>query len=297
MQIFKKITFWLALLGLCASGMLILRMRANLTEPIMPPPVTPAAKPFPKAIGAAGIVEARSENTLIGAPVSGLVIQVHARVWDRVRAGDPLLTLDSRDLQANLAPQRSQVEVAKATLQRLRDQLARLEAVGDPRAVSAEDIKLRRSDIAVAEAQLEAALASVAQTERLIERMTVRAPIDGTILQVNIRAGEYLAANASQSPLVLGNIEELQVRADVDEQLAPRIRQGAKAVACLKGDSSNPIALDFSRIEPFIVPKRSLTGSNLERVDTRVLQVIFTFKNPTDRRIYVGQQMDIYIEE
>lgn len=297
MQIFKKVTFWLALLGLVASGLLVLRMRATLSEPIVPPPIAPTTKPFSKAIGAAGIVEARSENTLIGSPAPGLVTQVHVRVWDKVRAGDPLLTLDSRDLQANLAPQRAQVAVAQATLQRLRDQLTRLEAVDDPRAVSAEDIKLRKSDIAVAEAQLRAAAAGVEQTERLVERMTVRAPIDGTVLQVNVRAGEYLSANASQAALVLGNIEELQVRADVDEQLAPRIREGAKAVACLKGDSSNPISLEFARIEPFIVPKRSLTGSNLERVDTRVLQVIFTFRNPKDRRIYVGQQMDIYIEE
>jgi hypothetical protein len=51
------------------------------------------------------------------------------------------------------------------------------------------------------------------------------------------------------------------------------------------------------RIEPYVIPKVSLTGGSSERVDTRVLQVIFSFDNPSDRRLYVGQQMDLFIEE
>ena len=297
MLIFKKITFWLAILGVLATTSLILRSRASISEPVLPPPIAPAAKPFAHSVGAAGIVEARRENTLIGVPAAGLVTQVHVQVWDRVSAGEEILTLDTRDLNAALVPQRAQVSVAEATLQRLRDQLGRLEAVGDPRAISTEDLKLRRSDVAVAEAQLQAARAAVTQTEALIARYSVRAPIDGTILQVNIRAGEYISPNAATAPIILGAIDDLQVRADVDEQLAPRIKKGSRAVACVKGDSSNPIEMEFVRIEPFIIPKRSLTGTSIERVDTRVLQVIFKFRNPTDRAIYVGQQMDITIEE
>jgi len=51
------------------------------------------------------------------------------------------------------------------------------------------------------------------------------------------------------------------------------------------------------RIEPFVVPKRSLTGAPTERVDTRVLQVIFKFAHDPARPVYVGQQMDLYIRE
>jgi hypothetical protein len=43
------------------------------------------------------------------------------------------------------------------------------------------------------------------------------------------------------------------------------------------------------------VPKRSLTGDNRERIDTRVLQVIYRFEKPAFS-VYVGQQVDIYIE-
>ena len=49
-------------------------------------------------------------------------------------------------------------------------------------------------------------------------------------------------------------------------------------------------------MEPFVVPKKSLTGDNSERVDTRVLQVIYQFDRPAGRALFVGQQMDVYID-
>lgn len=297
MLIFKKISFWLALAGIVAASMLILRLQATVNQPVPPPPIMPAAKPFPNCLGAAGLVEALHENTNVGTPVPGLVASVAVNVWDKVEAGAVLFTLDSRDLQAALPVQEAQIQVATATLTRLRDQLARLEAVSDLRAISSEELQLRRSDIAVAEAQLKAAQAARAQTAALIERLTIRAPIAGTILQLNTRAGEYLTPSNPNAAIILGQIDQLQVRADIDEQLAPRMHPGARAVANVKGNAANPIPLEFVRIEPYIVPKRSLTGASIERVDTRVLQVIFRFANPQDGRVYVGQQMDIYIEE
>jgi len=55
------------------------------------------------------------------------------------------------------------------------------------------------------------------------------------------------------------------------------------------------VELEFVRIDPYILPKRSLTGDNSERVDVRVLQVIYRFKPPAFP-VYVGQQMDVFIE-
>ncbi|MDR1462431.1 MAG: ABC transporter ATP-binding protein, partial [Azoarcus sp.] len=100
----------------------------------------------------------------------------------------------------------------------------------------------------------------------------------------------------SRRPILLGNIDDVWVRADIDEQLAPRVIPGKPAVGYLKGDAAHPIPMDFVRIEPYVIPKQSLTGASTERVDTRVLQVIYHFRNPSDRRIYAGQQMDLFIE-
>lgn len=53
--------------------------------------------------------------------------------------------------------------------------------------------------------------------------------------------------------------------------------------------------LEFVRFEPFVVPKRSLTGDSTERVDTRVLQVIYRVERD-DIPLFVGQQLDVFIE-
>ena len=94
--------------------------------------------------------------------------------------------------------------------------------------------------------------------------------------------------------MLLGETEKLQVRAEVDEQNAPLVQASQPAAAFLKGSTENKMDLHFVRIEPFVVPKRSLTGDSLERVDTRVLQIIFEFDRPAFP-VYVGQQVDVFI--
>jgi len=175
--------------------------------------------------------------------------------------------------------------------------LARLQSVKDQRAVSEDDVERKWHEVEAAKRALIRARADLhlAQTQRdearaVLERLTVRAPRDGTILQVNVRAGEYAMVNANEPLILLGDIETFQVRADIDEVNAPLVEPGSPAVAYLKGQTEQAIALAFDRIEPYIVPKRSLTGDNRERVDTRVLQVIYQFNKP-NFPIYVGQQV------
>ena len=261
------------------------------------------------------------ENTRPGAPVGALVKSVEVKVWDKVKAGDVLFRLDDRDLQATLLTQRADIDTAKANLvvaraqrERIATRFERWNALAGTKSVSVDELANQKQDLLVADSQvvaaqaaLERAEAAVKQTGRLIDRLVVRAPIDATVLQVNTRAGEFApsgeftatasTAAASTAPIVIGDIDTLQLRCDIDEQIAPRMKPGLDAVAYLKGDTSRPIPLKFVRIEPFVIPKQSLTGASTERVDTRVLQVIYRFANPSDRTVYVGQQMDVYIEE
>ncbi len=51
------------------------------------------------------------------------------------------------------------------------------------------------------------------------------------------------------------------------------------------------------KLEPFVIPKRSLTGDATERVDTRVLQAIYEIAESADSAtVFVGQQMDVFID-
>jgi multidrug resistance efflux pump len=216
----------------------------------------------------------------------------------------------------------ARVREAQATLENARIVLARWQRVEDPRAVSPEELRQAKLGVEIAAArvkQFEAdltllkagawepdkqiAAAKVASAQAQVdaaktdlERLTVRAPVDGRLLQVKIRPGEFAQVGVLQDPLMLlGRTDVMHIRVDVDENEASRVRQGAPAVAYVRGNSSITTRLEFVRIEPFIVPKRSLTGDTTERVDTRVLQVIYAFE-PGNLPVYVGQQMDVYID-
>ncbi len=293
-MLLKKTTFYLAIVGVGATVALVARLNGQQSIPA--PPIDPSPNPYAMSVAASGIIEAMSDNISIGVTEAGLVTKVHVKVWDRVDEGQPLFTLDDRELRAQLLVNEANVGVASATLQRLQDQLSRLKSVNDPRAVSRDEVRTREHDVAVAQAQLEAARAQVAQNKVRLERMVVLAPRAGAILQVNIRPGEYASATPKAAAMVLGDVDHLQIRADVDEQNASRLQPGQTATAYVKGDTTAPIELRFVRIEPYVVPKVSLTGASTERVDTRVLQVIYSFERPADRPIYVGQQVDLFVK-
>jgi HlyD family secretion protein len=185
----------------------------------------------------------------------------------------------------------------------LTHQLEFVERVTDKRAISAEEVSRRRSAVDTAAAELAAAEAEVAagesqvravQTE--IERSTIRAPLATEVLQVKVRVGEFAPAAPTASPLILlGRSKPLHVRVDVDEHEGWRVRPGAKALAYVRGNTHLETPLTFVRFEPFVVPKTSLTGASTERVDTRVLQVIYRVDRD-NLPVFIGQQMDVFIE-
>lgn len=151
-------------------------------------------------------------------------------------------------------------------------------------------------DIDAARAQVRVARAQVHATEVDLERLTVRAPIEGEVLQVSIRVGEFAPSAALATPLmILGDTQRLYVRVDIDEYDAWRVRPNIPARGSLRGNRAIKFDLSFVRIEPYIVPKKSLTGGASERVDTRVLQVLYSFSRG-DLPVYVGEQMDVVID-
>lgn len=303
----KRLSFYLALAGIVAVTFLVLRLRqpAPSPEPLVPPPVSPYAA----SIGGRGLVESIDENIRIAPPASGLVERVLVSPGDSVGEGADLFQLDSRDAQASLRVQQAQVGVfraqvaeAETLLADRKDQLDRSAKLRERRVASEDEaerdrfawesasrqLERVRADLALAEAKLQAAQVA-------LDMRTVKAPRPARVLQVNIRPGEYTTVDPAAPALLLGDVSNLQLRVDVDESDAPRVRSGAAATAFLKGTREKPVALDFVRIEPYILPKKSLTGESTERVDTRVLQVIYRLRDPS-MPVYVGQQMDVFID-
>ena len=314
----KRLIFWLliltAVVGAFACVRLVLTSRKAI--PAAVPLNDPPRAPFPKSIGGRGLVESVNENVRIAPAVAALVSKVNVKVGDDVKAGDVLIEQDTRDAAALVASQEAefaalqkQLAEAEVGLADKRDQWARMEKLIATK-VASEDEKQRKLFAAqTAEAQFASMKARIASAEAQLNRtkvqldlLTIRAPRDGRVLQVNIRAGEYASpmtvmAGAMDPILILGQTEQLQLRADIDEDNASRVRPGMAAKAYIKGRRDVEIPLRFVRIEPYIVPKKSLTGESSEHVDTRVLQIIYRFDRPAVVGIYVGQQMDVFIDD
>jgi multidrug resistance efflux pump len=297
-------------------------------------------------VAGAGIVEAQTENISVGSQLPGVVTRVLVVVGQKVKAGEPLFTLDERAMRAELAVREANLAAAQAELGRLqalprpeeipptlakmraaeaimrqqKDLSERAKKLG--REAIAEEEMIRREhefnsakerfaeadaqlellkagawekDLAMARARVQQSQAQVEQTRVEIDRLTVRAQVDGEVLQVNVRPGEFVGAPHGQALIVLGDCSRLHVRVDIDERDIPRFHKEAPARAIVRGHHHLEFPLRFVRVEPFVVPKKSLTGDNSERVDTRVLQVIFALE-PQEQPVYVGQQMDVFID-
>jgi HlyD family secretion protein len=219
--------------------------------------------------------------------------------------------------QSQVTVAQGQVAVAGSTLADAQRQLDFATAVKDARVMSDEERSLRSMAVATRKAQMSSAEASVVAAEsgvaaaraavvaaeaRLevngveLDRSTVKAPIAGTVLQVRLRPGEFISQVGGPAVLTMGATKPLHVRADVDEHEAWRVRAGAGAEAQVRGNTKLKLPLKFVRFEPLVVPKKSLTGDATERVDTRVLQVIYAVESSPDFPLFVGQQMDVFIQ-
>jgi RND family efflux transporter MFP subunit len=281
-------------IGGIVLGIYVAMSGSKTIEPAQPVSEAPQS-PYPFFVAGSGLIEASTENIAIGTTVPGIVSKIFVETGGSVKIGEPLFRIDDRAVAAELALRQAAVKVSEAQLKDVKDNLSFYEKL-DKDSVTPEDLTKRRNTASIAEAQCALAVAQLNSTTTEMERLTVRAPVDGQVLQLNIHLGEFAPTGVLATPLImLGNINTLHVRVDVDENDAWRIQTGAAATGCLRGNKAISTTLKFVRFEPYVVPKRSLTGDSTERVDTRVLHLIYSFQRD-ELPIFVGQQMDVFID-
>jgi len=235
----------------------------------------------------------------------------------------------------NLAVAVAQVDNARATLKNAQDALDKQQHSYDldPRSVSMDALdnarnaqKVAATNLSVIERQYELTKAGawiydVQNQERqyialskayaaaaaLLAKYTIRAPSDGVVLTLQTGVGSYVSPTGAYDsytqgydPLIVMATPQahLQVRAYVDEILIDRMPDPGKIKAqmFIRGTQTH-VPLSFARIQPFVSPKIELSDSRQERVDVRVLPVIFRFENAAALHLYPGQLVDVYVGE
>jgi HlyD family secretion protein len=234
-----------------------------------------------------------------------------------------------------LAVALAQVENARATLKTAEDQLAKQEKIYalDPNGISQDILdnsrnaaKVAATALSVVEKQCDllkagawsyeitnqakqyAALARLsAAAEALLAKYTLVAPVDGVVLSIHAAVGSYASPQGAYGtyteafePLIVMSAPQtsLQVRCYVDEILVHRLPDPSRMVAkmFIQGTGLS-FPLEFVRLQPYVSPKIELSDQREERVDVRVLPVIFRFAKPADATLYPGQLVDVYIGE
>ena len=291
----KMIAPIIALAGLLYGIYFVVSARRD--TPVPPAAITePAPSPYANTVAGTGIIEASSENIEIASPIGAIVKSVNVTVGQSVKSGDVLFVLDDRGAASNVSIKQAALEVAKSNFVDAQQKFERWRKLADKQSVSVEEYKSRQNAAQAASARVKQAEAELKAAETDLEIRNVRAPIDGEILRLDVRAGEFAPAQAMGQPLiVMGATDTLYVRVDIDENDAWRVKPNMKARASLRGNKDIQTDLQYVRIEPFVIPKKSLTGQSTERVDTRVLQVIYSFPKGA-MQAYVGQLVDVHIE-
>jgi HlyD family secretion protein len=320
----NKLLVTLAIMGILA-GIVSAYIYGIKTKPL-PPAFTPASNPYEKGIYANGIIESyqpSGENINIYPEVPGVVTRILVAEGQHVNAGTPILMLDDSVQRANVEQLKAQAEsveeligLTKANLKSLQDtldkQMKSYEL--DPRSVSKDAldsaqnaVEVQKENLAVAQKQYDASFKAYQAANALLSKYVIHAPSDSAALAINTAVGSYISSQGTydsytgsfEPPIVMGMGDTqnyIGVRCYVDEILVHRLPQSSQMHArmSIRGTNIN-IPLEFVREQPYVSPKIELSNQRTERVDVRVLPVIFRFAKPKDITLYPGQLVDVYI--
>ena len=228
---------------------------------------------------------------------------------------------------------RAQVSAADAGLRTVQDQLDKLEAAArlNPKAVSrdamdnaANAVRVAHGNLVVAQRQYDLTRAGAwsydirtlqkqrdalqkgaAAAAALLEKYAVRAPMDGVVMSVNTAMGGYVSPQGTYDAYTRANVplvtmsagqNKLAVRVYVDEILVHRLPPGTVQARMFVRGTDVSVPLEFVRVQPYVSPKIQLSDQRAERVDVRVLPLLFRFKQPDKLAVYPGQLVDVYLQ-
>ena len=179
-----------------------------------PPPATVAAavaqrETWPSTLQAVGTIKA-ARGVRLSTEESGEITDITVKSGDRVKAGDLLLTLNDQVEQASRERQIANLELAKLLFER------------DRQLIKQKSIPQTQFDRS--KADLDSAIAQLAETEARLENMRVRAPFSGTVGIIHVRVGDYI--EPGDTITTLQDLSELDVDFTVPARHFPQLHQG-----------------------------------------------------------------------
>jgi multidrug resistance efflux pump len=227
-----------------------------------------------------------------------------ARESERAEARALLGAKSARLRQATLSKQRIEaLRLQKAVAQQeADDKSSEVEAMTAEVAAARARLEqlmapAHQDEVEAARARVQEAEAALELAEIALDKMELRAPIDGQILDVSVKPGEIAQAGAGAPAVVLADPSKLRVRAFIEEIDAPRIERGAKASVVADGLPQRQFAAQVASLGPQMKPKTLSSGLSTELFDTKVREVVLDLdESQHSSGLIIGLRVDVLVD-
>lgn len=217
-----------------------------------------------QSIEAVGEVYAK-EQVDVGAQVSGQITKLYVQIGDKVKAGDLIAQIDKDKQQndlditkAQLASTKANLESKKVALEIASSQYQREQKLYSNKATSLENLETLKNNFYGLKASVADLNAQVVQLEITLKNAekdlgytTIRAPMDGIIINVAVDEGQTVNANQSTPTIVkIANLDEMEIRMEIAEADVSKIKVGTAVKFSILNDPEKKYEAKISSIDP-----------------------------------------------
>jgi membrane fusion protein, multidrug efflux system len=230
----------------------------------------------------------------ISAKVAGQVLAVHVQDNQAVKAGDPLVEIDPRDYQAQLAQQRAKVMAAETEVRRAAADAKRYEEVYANEEISKQQLDNAQAAAASAQATLEKERAALQQDELNLSYTHITAPQAGLITKKAVEAGAYVQVGQTLLSIVP---QDVWVTANFKETQLTHMRPGQKVTIKIDAYPDHKLDGHIDSIQSgtgerfSVLPSENATGNYVKVVQRVPVKIVID--TPADQTIRLAPGMSV----
>jgi len=195
---------------------------------------------------------------------SGQIERMPVETGTRVKPGDLLVQVDTRDVRNQYNQALADLRAAQARVSVAEAQRKRSEDLFKQQIITAQELETAQLDFANAQAQVARADASLDLAQQRLEDATVRAPVAGTIIEKAVSTGQVItsatgAFGGGTLLLKMADLSQVRVRALVNETDIGNIQAGQQATVTVDAYPDRPFRGAVEKIEPQAVIQQNVT--------------------------------------
>ncbi|MCY3808887.1 MAG: efflux RND transporter periplasmic adaptor subunit [Gemmatimonadetes bacterium] len=195
---------------------------------------------------------------------SGEILELFVDSGDEVEEGTILAKVDPRDVQNGHDQARADLDVAEARIKNARAQLERNRQLLEREVITTQAFEVTELEYANAQAALVRATTNLELAQLRLTDVTIRAPLDGTILEKHVEYGQVIQSatqnvSGGTTLFVMANLDDMRVRMLVDEVDVGKLAAGLEATVTVEAFRDRTFSGEIEKIEPQALVQQNVT--------------------------------------